>query len=145
MRPVQQCVEAGLVDSHLDGSLINAHASRDAVVEVSPELIAALKRAYQIEERKLEGYTSGPELWLWVDADQARIRRSFSWDHFDNFQVTQIDPSFADRFAPQPLAILTEIPRGNIGHRFQLFVEKIAAFTDAEACCPKQLGFLLFP
>jgi transposase len=49
VRIVQQCVAAGLVDGsklHLDGSLINAHASRDSVVQSSPELIAALKRAY---------------------------------------------------------------------------------------------------
>jgi transposase len=56
VRTVRQCVEAGLVDGskiHLDGSLINAHASRDSVVQSAPELIAALKRAYQVEERKL--------------------------------------------------------------------------------------------
>ena len=63
VRTVQQCVEAGLVDGsklHLDGSLIDAHTSRDAVVKASPELIGALKRAYQVEERKLEGHTGAP-------------------------------------------------------------------------------------
>ena len=63
IRIVQQCVEAGLVDGtklHLDGSLINANASRDRVVQASPELIAALKSAYQVEERKLEGHTGAP-------------------------------------------------------------------------------------
>jgi hypothetical protein len=56
-------VEAGLVDGsrlHLDGSLINAHASRDSVVKSSPELIVALKAAYQVEERKLEGNLGAP-------------------------------------------------------------------------------------
>lgn len=63
VRTVRQCVEAGLVDGskiHLDGSLINAHASRDSVVRSSPELISALKRAYQVEERKLEGSLGAP-------------------------------------------------------------------------------------
>lgn len=63
VRTVQQCVEGGLVDGaklHLDGSLINAHASRDSVVKGSPELITALKRAYQVEERKLEGNLGDP-------------------------------------------------------------------------------------
>lgn len=63
VRIVYQCVEAGLVDGsklHLDGSLINAHASRDSVVRSSPELITALKRAYQVEERKLEGNLGAP-------------------------------------------------------------------------------------
>ena len=61
---VRQCVEAGLVDGskiHLDGSLVNAHASRDRVVQAAPELIAALKAAYQVEERKLEGHQGAPQ------------------------------------------------------------------------------------
>lgn len=55
---VAQCVEAGLVDGgkiHMDGSLIQADASRDSVVRSSPELISALKAAYQVQEHKLEG------------------------------------------------------------------------------------------
>lgn len=63
VRTVQQCVATGLVDGtklHLDGSLINAHASRDRVVQAAPELIAALKAAYQVEERKLEGHAGAP-------------------------------------------------------------------------------------
>lgn len=55
---VEQCVAAGLVDGrkvHLDGSLIDADASRDSVVRSSPELIRALKAAYQVQEHKLEG------------------------------------------------------------------------------------------
>ena len=64
VRTVQQCVQAGLVDGtklHLDGSLIEASASRDSVVKASPELITALKRAYQVEERKLEGHQGAPQ------------------------------------------------------------------------------------
>lgn len=63
VRTVQQCVAARLVDGsklHVDGSLVDAHASRDSVVKASPELIAALKRAYQVEERKLEGHLGDP-------------------------------------------------------------------------------------
>lgn len=62
VRTVQQCVRAGLVDGtklYLDASLVDAHASRDSVVKTSPELIAALKRAYQVEERKLERAVAG--------------------------------------------------------------------------------------
>jgi len=60
---VRQCVEAGLVDGqklHMDGSLINADASRDSVVRATPELITALKHAYAVEERKLDGHTGAP-------------------------------------------------------------------------------------
>jgi len=50
VRTVGQCVAAGLVDGsklYLDGSLVTAHASRESVVKSTPELIAALKAAYQ--------------------------------------------------------------------------------------------------
>ena len=56
-RTVADCVRAGLVDGrklHVDSSLIDADASRDSVVRSSPELIAALKQAYQAQESKLE-------------------------------------------------------------------------------------------
>ena len=57
---VGQCVQAGLVDGrklHLDGSLVDAHASNNSVVQGLPELIAALKRVYQVTEQKLEDRT----------------------------------------------------------------------------------------
>lgn len=63
VRTVEQCVRAGLVDGHklhLDGSLVDAHASRDSVVRSSPELIGALKRAYGVAERKLAGHLGHP-------------------------------------------------------------------------------------
>ena len=55
-RTIAQCVQAGLVDGrklHVDSSLISADASRDSVVRSSPELIAALKKAYAAQESKL--------------------------------------------------------------------------------------------
>ena len=86
VRTVQQCVAAGLVDGtklHFDGSLINANASRDAVVQAAPELIAALKRAYQVEERKLEGHRGAPHyqpinatLCSTTDPDAPCVRQS---------------------------------------------------------------------
>jgi len=63
IRVVTQCVEAGLVDGqkiHVDSSLIDANASKGSVVKSCPELIAALKQAYQAQESKLED-TSTPE------------------------------------------------------------------------------------
>jgi transposase len=63
VRTVGHCVEAGLVEGsklHLDGSLINANASRDSVVSASPELMTALKRAYAVEEQKLQGHLGSP-------------------------------------------------------------------------------------
>lgn len=57
VRVVGQCVAHGLVDGrkiHVDGSLVRANASTNAVVRASPELIEALRQVYQAEERKLE-------------------------------------------------------------------------------------------
>lgn len=64
VRTVQQCVAAGLVDGsklHLDGSLVDAQASKDSVVRSSPELISALKQAYAVEARKLAGNLGDPD------------------------------------------------------------------------------------
>jgi transposase len=50
VRTVAQCVEAGLVDGkklHVDASLIDADAAKESVIKGGPQLIAALKRAYQ--------------------------------------------------------------------------------------------------
>jgi transposase len=64
VRTIEQCVRAGLVDGkklHVDSSLIEADASRESVVKGAPELIAALKQAYQATESKLgEGVTTPP-------------------------------------------------------------------------------------
>lgn len=57
VRVVGQCVQAGLVEGkkiHMDGSLIQANASTNSVIKGPPELITALRQAYQAEERKLD-------------------------------------------------------------------------------------------
>jgi transposase len=57
VRTVAQCVEAGLVDGHklhVDSSLVDADAAKESVIKGAPPLIAALKRAYQATESKLE-------------------------------------------------------------------------------------------
>ena len=62
-RTIELCVNAGLVEGsklHVDGSLITADASSDSVVTSSPELIKALKDAYGVQERKLEGNLGDP-------------------------------------------------------------------------------------
>ncbi len=69
VRLVGQCVAAGLVGGdliHVDSSLVDANAARSSVVKSSPELIAALKQAYQAQEAKLEA-TSTPEAYQAVN------------------------------------------------------------------------------
>ena len=56
VRTVRQCVEAGLVDGrkvHLDASVVDADAARNAVLKGSPQMVAALKDAYARQEAKL--------------------------------------------------------------------------------------------
>src|SRR5207244_6915703 len=85
VRTVAQCVEAGLVDGqklHVDASLINANAAKESVIKGAPLLIAALKRAYQATESKLEE-TSTPANYQAVndrmmsqsDPDAAMVRK----------------------------------------------------------------------
>jgi transposase len=84
-RTVAQCVARGLVDGkkiHVDASLNDANASNDSVVKGSPELIAALKAAYQATESKLEDATPPPSrpavndcLLSATDPDAAIVRK----------------------------------------------------------------------
>jgi transposase len=56
-RTVVQCVQAGLVDGrllHIDSTMVKANASKSSVVSSSPELVQALRQAYQEQEAKLE-------------------------------------------------------------------------------------------
>jgi len=58
LRSVSQCVEADLVSGdllHMDGSLVDANASKDSVLKSDPEMIERLREVYQVQEAKLEG------------------------------------------------------------------------------------------
>jgi transposase len=91
VRTVSQCVDAGLVTGsklHVDASLIEADASRDSVIKSSPELIAALKRAYSATESKLEisttpeGYQSvNDRMMSQSDPDAACVRKGSGERH----------------------------------------------------------------
>lgn len=57
VRTVGRCVAVGLVDGkkiHIDSSLIDADASRESTVRASPEMVAALREAFAVEESKFE-------------------------------------------------------------------------------------------
>lgn len=54
---VAQCMDAGMIDGHkihMDGSLIDADASKNSVVRSSPEMIAQLRKCYRDEMNKLD-------------------------------------------------------------------------------------------
>jgi len=83
---VKQCVEAGLVEGskiHMDGSLINANASKDSVLKGPQELMDALREAYKAEEKKLGGSLGAPNyvpqnrrLMSTTDPDAPCVRHS---------------------------------------------------------------------
>lgn len=57
IRTVWKCVKSGLVDGrkiHLDSSLVDADASRTSMITTSKEVVAALRKAYAVEESKFE-------------------------------------------------------------------------------------------
>lgn len=64
IRMVQQCVEAGLVNGsllHVDSTIVKASASKDSVVTSGPELVSALRQAYQQQQSKLEVLAAEPQ------------------------------------------------------------------------------------
>ena len=68
-RTIQQCAEAGLLEGrkiHVDSSLIDANASKDAVLKSTPECIAAYKQWVAAEETKLQD-TATPENYVGVN------------------------------------------------------------------------------
>lgn len=57
VRIVKQCVDAGLVKGekiHMDGSLVDANASKNSVVKGDETLIARIREVYQSEAKKLD-------------------------------------------------------------------------------------------
>lgn len=57
VRTVGKCVAFGLVEGkkvHVDSSLVEADAARGSMITASPELVAALRAAYSVEESKFE-------------------------------------------------------------------------------------------
>jgi transposase len=64
VRMVEQCVAAGLVNGsllHADSTLVKASASKDSVVVSSPQLVSALRQAYQRQQSKLQVLAAEPK------------------------------------------------------------------------------------
>ena len=90
VRVVGQCVKAGLVEGHkihMDGSLIDANASKNSVVKGPPELIQGLKKVYEDQLNKLDekdgGHLGAPyyepvndRMVSTTDPDPAMVRKN---------------------------------------------------------------------
>ena len=57
VQTVDQCVQAGLVQGrllHVDSTMVKANAHKDSIVSSGPELVGALRQAYQQQAAKLQ-------------------------------------------------------------------------------------------
>lgn len=64
VRTVKQCVDYGLVGTerlHMDGSMIDADASRDSILKGPTVLMDQLRGSYQVVEAKLEVAVGTPK------------------------------------------------------------------------------------
>jgi transposase len=64
VQSVSQCVEAGLVNGrllHVDSTMVKAHAHKDTIVPSGPELVGALRQAYQEQAAKLQVLPADPK------------------------------------------------------------------------------------
>ena len=61
---VSQCVQAGLVNGrllHVDSTMVKADAHKDTLLSSSPELVGALRQAYQEQAAKLQVLAADPK------------------------------------------------------------------------------------
>src|ERR1019366_7844901 len=64
VQTVDQCVQAGLVNGrllHVDSSMVKANAHKDSIVPSGPELVGALRQAYQEQAAKLQVLVTDPQ------------------------------------------------------------------------------------
>src|ERR1035437_7414508 len=64
VQTVRQCVQAGLVNGrllHIDSTMVKANAHKDTIVPSGPELVGALRQAYQEQTAKLEVLPTEPK------------------------------------------------------------------------------------
>src|ERR1035437_3141524 len=64
VQTVDQCVQAGLVNGrllHVDSTMVKANAHKDTIVPSGPELVGALRQAYQEQAAKLQVLVTDPQ------------------------------------------------------------------------------------
>jgi transposase len=64
VQTVRQCVEAGLVNGRLlpiDSTMVKADAHKDSILSSGPELVGALRQAYQEQAVKLQVLAADPQ------------------------------------------------------------------------------------
>jgi transposase len=64
VQTVDQCVQAGLVNGrllHVDSTMVKANAHKDTIISSGPELVGALRQAYQEQAAKLQVLAADPQ------------------------------------------------------------------------------------
>ncbi len=64
VQTVNQCVQAGLVNGrllHVDSTMVKADAHKDTILSSGPELVGALRQAYQEQAAKLQVLAAAPQ------------------------------------------------------------------------------------
>jgi transposase len=95
IKVVGQCVAAGLVGGrllHVDSTIVKANAHKDSVVSSGPELVKALRQAYQVQEAKLQA-VPGPA----AETPSAQVRPEPS-----GAPAAEVPASSAPRSCPNP-------------------------------------------
>jgi hypothetical protein len=143
---VRQCVEAGLVDGsklHMDGSLVDANASKKSVKHGPAALIDSLSRLYRREAGKLEhpeeepgpesGNAKGRSSVSKTDPDAAMARKNAAdppRPRYKNHRgiddqcgvITAVETTSGDVMEPQRLLALVEQHERNTGQMVKTVV-----------------------
>jgi IS5 family transposase len=109
LRIVQQCVQAGLVNGsllHTDSTIVKAQASKDSVVVSGPELVRALRQAYQAQKDKLQVLPAEPQAG-------AAMVQAHPLAPEPTATSAPATPSGADPQAPAPIELPTTQPLEN--------------------------------
>src|ERR1039458_3371395 len=124
VQTVDQCVQAGLVNGrllHVDSTMVKANAHKDTIIPSGPELVGALRQAYQEQAAKLQvlvatnpdaGLRNGSEA---VQLAQRACARSAQPAHFDTLAAAYAE---AGRFpeavkAGEKAMALTDVSQTN--------------------------------
>ena len=129
LQTVTQCVAAGLVNGrllHVDSTLVKANAHKDSVVPSGPELVDALRQAYQAQEAKLQLLASEPKA-------TATAEPATSTPQAPAASTPAAAPMTALTAAPAPSAALESKPEAPTGPDGLLAPPDVQAVAETNA------------
>ena len=136
VRMVQQCVEAGLVNGtllHVDSTIVKAQASRDSVISSGPELVSALRQAYQKQQRKLEVLPAEPKAPLVAEVQEPAPIKSAAADGAEGHKGPASAPVGRAVLPSLPVSAVPPTPRPAPPHQKLPVNHTHISTTDPEA------------